>query len=963
MVEQAVDATLKNSISSPTMMLATKLYVPMMRPNMVPRVHLVEQLNKAVQYNKKLTVISAAPGFGKTTLLSEWLHQLNVADVSYLSQVAWISLDDDDNNAHRFLAYCVAALQRIQPGVGQTALDMLQWSDLQLLTPEMFITTLINEALPITQPLIFVLDDYHVIHNQLIHDSIAFLLDNMPVDVHLVISSRTDPPLPLSRLRGRGQLTELETTDLRFTPAEVAQFLNQTMSLNLVGSEVAALEHRTEGWITGLQMAALSMQGLDDTANFVSAFTGSHRHILDYLLEEVLNRQPEHVQDFLLKTSILNRLSGPLCTAILADEDETDAPLNSQQILEYLEQTNLFILPLDNHRQWYRYHHLFADLLRHRLETNQTDIKTLHLKASRWYEQSGLPVDALSHALVAVDVAQVVKLARQKAETMLSRTESVTLLSWLDTLPRALNRSQPRVLLLRAWAMLLTGELQAVEVHLDEAEQAFKAEDSQQTEILGEIATLRGGVAYFERDMLKAIGLYQQALEYLPADNLFLRGIVLQCLGAAYSWCGTVIEATQAYTEAGHISRTRDNTLVSLITLWNLGQLYTEQGYLHQASSAYQEGITLFDRQSEHNKERLLPFVGRLYVGLAYAMYQRNNLAASQQQLLTGLDLGEQTQEANTLTHGYLLLARLNWCKGDSDGIADAMQKARYFAKRYASLRYLTTVVETFQAELWLAEGNLRAVAYWVNKQELQPDIGSIPYIQEGEYLILAQLLLAQSQLSTQDMMLAIDNPLDTAVAILSIIGNTARQTRRFERVIETLILQATCFYEQGNKEEALNSVQQALTLAEPEEYIRIFVDKGVAYGVGDIGGTHPSSPSSLHHTPGMKPPEQGFFIGETIQKLLQQGVFKNISREYMAKLTAAFSPVAYQAAALLDPLSEREMEILRLIATGMSNKELAEELIVTVGTVKWHLNNIYSKLGVRSRTQAVAQARELNLL
>ena len=627
--------------ASAPIILTTKLYIPSTRPHLVSRPHLVARLNNALRMGHKLILLSASPGFGKTTLLSEWIHQkaekkeLQPSAFSLQpSRVAWLSLDEDDNNPHRFLAYCVVALQNVQPGVGHRAMALFQSSDLHMLTPEMFVTALINEAAPITTPFIFVLDDYHVIQNSFIHNSLAFFLENMPPQVQLVIAGRTAPPLPLARLRGRGQLTELTTADLRFTPAEVALFLNQAMGgCNLSAAEVSALESRTEGWVAGLQMAALSMQGLTDTAGFVKVFAGSHRYILDYLLEEVLNRQPEPIQRFLLQSSVLNRLCGPLCDAVLGlgDSMETtqtpfahspfvDSYSSAQEILEDLDQSNLFIVSLDDERCWYRYHRLFADLLRHRLNQLASllsiEVAVLHRRASVWYEQNGFPVEAMSHALAAVDVERVVRLARQKAATRLSRSELVTLLSWLDALPRAMDRSHPRLSLLHAWAMLLTGELQAVETHLDEAERGFKATNdssgAKHGDILGEVATLRGGVAYLQRDMPQARALYCQALEHLAPDNLFMRGIVMQCLGAAYSWCGNIVEAAQAFDEVRVISHSSGNILVDLIAMGNLAQFRQEQGYLRQASGVYRQGFDFFDRESEANKKPLRPFVRRI---------------------------------------------------------------------------------------------------------------------------------------------------------------------------------------------------------------------------------------------------------------------------------------------------------------------------------------------------------------
>jgi LuxR family maltose regulon positive regulatory protein len=750
------------------------------------------------------------------------------------------------------------------------------------------------------------------------------------------------------------------------------------MGLHLSPAETTALEHRTEGWIAGLQMAAISMQGLQDTGDFVRAFTGSHRHILDYLLEEVLNRQPKQVQNFLLQTSILERLCGPLCEAIWdrgaspglqgqvggGENQISSAPVSegastppgaslsrssafAQEILEYLEQANLFIMPLDDKRCWYRYHHLFADLLRHRLTQTElvgtpVDVAALHRRASEWYEQNRLLVEAMSHALAAVDVERVVRLAKQKAAAMLSRSELVTVLSWLDTLPDALDRSRPHLSLLRAWAMVLTDELQAVEAHLQEAEQELKTGQldssvAERTDILGEVATLRAAVAYFQRDMPAAITLFRQALEHLPVDNLFLRGIIMQCLGAAYSWCGNVVEAIRTFDEASVISQATGNMLVTLIAMWNLAQLYEEQGYLHQAADVYRQALALVDQQTEADKQSLLSFIGRLHIGLAELLYQWNDFETAMQRVLEGIKLGEQEQESSTLACGYLVLARLKQTQGDDDGLLAALQKARQFAQRYTGPRYLLTQVTIFQARLWLTQGNLRAVADWVQEQNLQlnPPPDSVSYLREDEYLVLVRLLMAQGQEQRDELALPVGSPLTTAIDLLARIIEAARAAKRTGRVIEALTLQALVFNAQGNTAEALAVLHEALVLAEPGGYIRLFVDEG-----------------------------------SSLADLLRRAAAQNVAQKYVAKLlpllhqSPSRQPLSRsQSLLLLDPLSERELEILQLIATGMSNKELAEELVVTVGTVKWHLNNIYSKLAVRSRTQAVARARELGLL
>jgi LuxR family maltose regulon positive regulatory protein len=956
------EPTVELATTLPDMILATKLYVPQPQPNLVARPYLLARLNTTLQRLPGVIVLSAPPGFGKTTLLSEWLADLRftISDFGlkddeipkgYVvenrksqiqNRVAWLSLDADDNNTRRFLAYCVAALQSIQPGLGESALTTLRATPTGYVPPGMLITPLINQMMAITEPFIFVFDDYHLITNPILHNGLAFLLENLPPHLTLVITSRTELPVSLARLRGQGQLTELGAADLRFTATEAATFLNRVMDCRLSPAQVDILEARTEGWIAGLQMAAISMRGVKDTAAFVQSFSGTHRHILDYLLEEVLNRQPDPIQHFLLQTSILNRLTGPLCDAVIDNskskiQNPKSKIASGQQMLNRLEQANLFIVPLDDERRWYRYHHLFADLLRHRLEQVEgaAGVAKLHNRASQWYEENGFVAEAMSHALAAMDVARIVRLAKEKAATMLSRSELVTLLSWLDILPQALAHSRPRFALLQAWAMVLTGQLQAVETHLQEAELEFNAGPQlEQADIFGETTTLRAAVAYFQRDMETAIELYRRALRHTPPDNLFLRGIVMQCLGAAHSWLGNVVEATRAFTEASVISQSTGNLQVALIALWNLAQLQVEQGYLHQADKIYREALQLVDRQPAPQQTQLLPHTGRIYIGLAEVMVEWDRLNEAEEQANKGLVLAEEGHESGTLSGGYLILARIKQAQGDLSAAAEYVQTAQHYANRYTGPRYLAAQCATYRAWLWLRQGNLRAVNSWLQEQHLQLDPlpAPIPYLREGEYLIQARLLLALAQQPNGEADITPETALLEAINILNCLAKAAQNSQRAGTLIEVIILQALLFQAQGNLDKSLAALKAALSIAEPEGYIRCFVDEGAA-----------------------------------IAGLLRQAANQKIAPNYVSRLLTAFEQSPHlpgpQSPLLLDPLSEREIEILHLIAGGMSNKELAQELIVTVGTVKWHLNNIYGKLGVKSRTQAVARARELGLL
>ncbi|HEX9925354.1 MAG TPA: AAA family ATPase, partial [Anaerolineae bacterium] len=550
MTTSAADAGQTNPL------LATKLYIPRPRRNLVSRPRLVKRLDHA--FDRKLTLLSAPAGFGKTTLLSSWIYDLrreSAPETQIENRAAWLSLDQADNDPARFLSYLVAALQTVEAELGQTALEQAALDQLDE-TPlrdavKALLATLINQIAAAAPEFVLILDDYHFIEAQAIHAILAFLLDHLPPRMHLVIASRSETPLPLARLRARGQLLELGTADLRFTPDEAATFLNRVMNLNLSAHDISALEDRTEGWIAGLQMAALSMQDHHDIPGFIATFTGSHRYIIDYLAEEVLDRQPGPIRQFLLQTSILERLCAPLCEAMvsnlrmsesvkdeLLDEGASSAQpsfahspfidSSCQTILEHLEQANLFLIPLDDERRWYRYHRLFADFLRDHLQrqVGAQGVIELHRQAAAWYEPQGLTAEAMSHALVVADVERATRLVEQSSRTLLKQSELATILGWIKELPEELVRVRPRLSLFQAWALVLTGQLEAAETWLATF-RSGSASDAEvghpKPELLGEAAAIEATVAYMRRDIPRAVDLYREAFDRLPPENLFLR--------------------------------------------------------------------------------------------------------------------------------------------------------------------------------------------------------------------------------------------------------------------------------------------------------------------------------------------------------------------------------------------------------------------------------------------------------
>jgi len=960
-------------------LLTTKLYIPPLRPDpstalrtsLVPRPRLIQRLEEGLRLGHRLTLVSAPAGFGKTTLLSGWLRQSGMP-------VAWVSLDEGDNDPARFLAYFVAALQTIEADIGEGISGVFQSP--QPPPMEELLTALVNQINAIPDRFVFVLDDYHLIEAQSIHDALRFLLDHLPPQMHLVIASRADPPLPLARLRGRGQLTELRQTDLRFTPDEAAAFLNQVMGLGLSADDVAALASRTEGWIAGLQMAAVSMQGQEDVAAFIQAFTGSDRYILDYLVEEVLQRQPSSVQTFLLQTAILNRLVGPLCDAVMGSsplvgewasgvpnlfgaaspecenrpQQVGDSPPckkptlergrgegSGQAMLERLERANLFIVPLDNERRWYRYHRLFADLLRKRLRQAQPDlVPTLHRRASEWYEQNGSTAEAVDHALSAGDFERAALLIEQVAEATFMRSEMATFLSWVELLPDALVRAQPLLCVYHAGALLWGGRpLDAIEARLQDTVEA-----DPDGSISGEVAAIRALLAAHQGDVRYSTELSHRALELLPEESLFLRSVVAGSLGLAYLWSGDIVAATRTFDELARIGQETGNVMLTVFALRRLARLRMVQGQLYQARAIYGQALELaVDRQG-----RPLPIAGLALMGLGELWREWNDLKAATRDTMKGIALISQWGETGTV-EGYVTLARVKQAQGDEDGARQAIQKAQQLALKTDTTEVDDLGVALQQARLWVVQGNLEAAMSWVEERglalrkvgpaalEARDDLLD-DHLRKYEHLVLARVLLKQ------------DQP-DKALALLEPLLPRMEQQGRTGLVIEIQVLRALAFRAQAlsrgsargdNLAQAMTALERALSLAEPGGYVRIFVDEG-----------------------------------EPMAQLLYQAAARGIAPEYAGRLLAAFEietverpktkardPLSVvHPSALIEPLSEREIEVLQLIAEGLSNREIAQKLALSVSTIKVHTYNIYGKLGVHSRTQALAKARALGIL
>ena len=886
----------------PTALLATKLYAPAPRAELVPRSRLIDRLTAGLWqpggFGRRLTLISAPAGFGKTTLVAEWQHSQRGSAPPLA--FTWISLDEADNDPARFLSYLVAALQKIDASIGQAALAMVQAG--QPSPPEALLSGLLNDLAATPQPFVLVLDDYHLIQTPAIHQQLSFFLEHQPPQMHLVIVTREDPPLPLSRLRARGQLADLRQRDLKFTEEETADFLRRTMALELSAEDVAIVYRRTEGWIAGLQLAALSMQHSDDLRQFVADLDGSQRYILDYLVEEVFQRQPPGVQDFLLKTSILDRLTGPLCDAVTGRDD-------GRQVLLALDHANLFLVRLDESRQWYRYHRLFRDLLR--TQRAAMDVVPLHLSAARWYEAHGFLDEAMTHALAAQDWAEVERLSAPASAEAIKNGQLTTLSRWLASVPEAQVQQRARLATMKAWAFLSTGQLETAEASAELAESLLPA--GAPPMLRGVVLALRTYISLARGDIAKTIQLATEALALLEqGDPYFARGAVLNNLGQAQVAAGDIPAATQTYREL--LRQSQGVHPLSAVSAFSyLADSLDMQAKRNEAMALCRQALDLcLDARG-----RPLPPAGLTYVVLGRMCYEGNDLAGARQHVLQGLELARPLGRATVALAGLIELARLQLATGEGKAAQATIGELRQLASQL-QWPLVDLEVAAAEAEFALRQGDIAVAGRWGETSGLSP-ADPPSFLREAEYFTYARVLLAQNRPAEARMLLAN-------------LERYARSGGLIRSLITVCILQALAQLALGQKEQALVRLEEAVRLAAPEGYRRAFLDEG---------------PAILALLPGVRRAAPAF-----VDDLLS-GAPAEASHE---KPSRGEQP-------LVEPLSERELEVLRLIAEGLSNREIAEKLFVSVGTVKTHAHNICAKLAVASRTQAAAQARELGLL
>jgi LuxR family transcriptional regulator, maltose regulon positive regulatory protein len=879
------------SAGTPVPLLSTKLHVPPPRPGLVARPRLQERLDEGLL--SRLTLVSAAAGFGKTTLVAEWAAGCG-------RPVAWLSLDERDDDPSIFLTYLVAALRTIAPGTGKTVLAALQAS--QPPPVESILTALLNEIADGTDDFVLVLDDYHVLDSRADDEALTFLLEHLPPQLHLVVATREDPQLPLALLRARGQLTELRAADLRFTPAEAAELLDRVMGLGLSAEDIAALDARTEGWIAGLHLAAISIQGAPDAGAFIRSFTGSHRFVLDYLLEEVLQRQPVEVRTFLLRTAVLDRLCGPLCDAVLQSPSGS-----AEETLRALERANLFIVPLDDERRWYRYHHLFRDLLRHRLEGSVSleEIAALHVRASDWCERNGLLPEAFRHATLAGDVARADRLIDADGMDLHLRTVVLPIVDWLASLPRAVLDAQPRLWVRWATMTLVAAQTTGVEEKLQSAESALRDadEDEETRDLIGQIACARATLALTRYDPVEMAAQARRARDHLSPRDLPFRFTAAWLATMAHLFAGDRAAAALGCRECVELSERSGQTFAKVLAAVTLGNVQELDTQLHQAAGSYRRALALAG-------EYPLPNAEEVHLGLARISLEWNDLDAAERHGQQSRQLAQLYDRAiDRALAGDVLLARLALARGDALSAAAMLAEAERSAQENGFVLRLPDIAAV-QVLALVRQGQVEAA---------------------GRLAEACGLPLGRAR-----VLIAAGDP-QGALALLDPLREQLEARGWADERLKAIVLQAVARHVQGDRDEAARTLGETLALAEPGGFIRLFVDEGAP-----------------------------------MQELLSEAAVQGSRPEYVDRLLAAFAAeltagaAASSAPAPASPaglLSPRELDVLRLVAEGLSNQDIGERLYLALDTVKGHNRRIFEKLGVQRRTEAVARARELGLL
>ena len=906
----------------PGELLTTKLHVPSPRPGFVPRPRLLGRLDEGLA--QQVTLVCAPAGFGKTALLADWAHR-------GARSVAWLALDAGDNDPARFWRHCAAALDRVLPGIAERVVPLLGPP-----APPSFdglVTVLVNELAGQVEgsEVLLVLDDYHLIEVQQVHASMTFLLEHLPERLHVVLASRADPLLPMARWRARGRLAEVRVADLRFTTAEAGSLLREAVGPDLPEDAVAALVSRTEGWAAGLQLAGLSLRGQSDVAALVASFSGSHRYVLDYLTEEVLERQPESVRGFLLETSVLDRLSGALCDAVTGRTD-------GQQMLEAIERSNLFLVPLDDVRGWWRYHHLFADLLRARLQQLRPErLRQLHRNAAAWCERHGLVDDAVRHALAADDPVWAARLIERHFDALARGSEGATVRRWIDALPPELVDSRPRLLLARA-RMALFGGLEDIEAALDAAERAHAHAADEPFEpsvgpaasplanVPGTIAALRAYLANQRGDAEAAVRFASQALAERREGEWMLDAIAHGHLSVAEWLRGRLPEATRSVASSIDQLRAGGEHDLAAFSCYYLSQLQSAQGRLDTALATHRQVLEI----DVPPDRPVRPVAGVAYVGMAEVAYQRGELDTALRHVTAGITLCRQFVYTLPLAAGLATLAWIRQAEGDAAAALAAMVEAEQVTPSLG-VTTLLNPVPALRARLLLTQGDLATAAEWTAESGLGAD-DEPDYPREGAYLVLARVLIAQDRA-------------DRALVLLLRLLVLAIAQGRTGSVIEIQALRALALAAADEQAAAVRVLAEALTLAWPQGYVRVFADEGAPMAT---------------------------LLGRLVAAQRSDQAAADLPLDYLTRLLRAFDanppaphpgPGAAAAAGLIDALTAREQEVLALLAAGRSNRRIAADLVITLDTVKKHVGHVLDKLGATNRTEAVARARQLGLI
>ncbi len=890
-----------------TTLLSTKLYVPSTSAALITRPRLAEILTTGLA--KGFTLVSAPAGYGKTTLVSSWLRQTGLAS-------AWLSLEESDNDPIRFIQYLLTALQPIVPTIQVDLLDLVEVA--QPVSLQAVINIMINEIANQNRRFVLVLDDYHLIHDQFIIDLTAFLIDHLPAQqMHLVLITRMDPPLPLSRTRVRNQLVEVRADQLRFTSGEAAAFINGLMGFNLSPQEISALCIRTEGWIAGLQLASLSMQGCQDVPGFVATFSGSHHYIVDYLTDEVLQQQDALTRSFLLQTSILSRMCSSLCDSLVEAEGGKRLP-DGKSILESLEKKNLFIIPLDEERRWYRYHRLFADALNRRLEYLHPELlPKLYQRASAWYETNGLAGEAIQFTIAAGDLERAAQLVEQNGCYLLMSGELVTLLKWMDAV-EPYFQARPWLVIQKGWALTLAGRMQQAEQAFQLADRLVSAQEPG-TETNSMIGTISAGRAYWadsQGNVAEAARLAEQALDLLPdTDPLSqsMRSVAMGTLAKTYFLSNNFAVSRQIYDQALEIGRAANNTEMIVNTNADIVNILLEQGQLRQSERLLLNTLPLTLRTDGQR----LPQSGQIYFALSRVYFEWDLLEQAAHYAQKCLEVSKQWGNMEGQALGTVIAAKIAQALGHQDHARDLMRDAERLDGDYELYPRNSIWIETELDRYWLSNGQWEPASKRIEASRISYS-DEISFLTEPQYVILIRWLIASEDY-------------EAALQLAQRILIKAKADQRMLRVVELLVLISLAY--QGKKDgiNATTTLASAISLASTEGYKRVFLDEGD--GMARLLST-------------VKSPREA----------------AGYSRELLSVLQPDSKHAPLQEQLLIEPLSEREIEVLKLIASGLSNQEIAAKLFISITTVKRHISNIYAKLEVKNRTQALVRGKELGI-